>query len=172
MTIGQLPEVLTIVVGIEAERAQYPHTPEIHGRTAVTAIDVLRNFLLQNLEDRLLQLRSDVDMLGGAKQPGDVIAGASIEADRRNIDFIQLFLRFKQLTHDGKQNLSENFVGSYGLPVRNTRDFMFSGRHQPALTTKAEERQVTNGTGIGTCPARHQGRKQLLPPFVLTLLQG
>ncbi len=45
------------------------------------------------------------------EQAGDVIARAFIEADRSDIDFAQLFLRFKWLTHDETPNLSENFVG-------------------------------------------------------------
>ena len=77
-------------------------------------------------------------MLEDTEQPGDVIAGASIEVDRADVDCVQvrqnthcawLFLRFKWLTHDEKPNLSENFVGNYGLPARNAKDFMFSDRH-------------------------------------------
>ena len=93
MLVGQLQKALIIAVDAKTECAQHQHTPEIHARTAVTAINVLLNRLLKNLEDSLLQFRSDVDIL--AEQPGDVIAGALIEADRRDIDLTQLFLRFK-----------------------------------------------------------------------------
>jgi len=95
MLVGQLQKALIIAVDAKTECAQYQHTPEIHARTAVTAINVLLNRLFKSLEDSLLQFRSDVDILEGTEQPGDVIAGALIEADRRDIDCTQLFLRLK-----------------------------------------------------------------------------